>query len=135
METPNTLRDAMIWFADFEHCRQFMIELRWQDGVVKCPRCGSDNVTYLEKARVWKCYTKHPSPTFTLKTGTIFEDSPIGLEKWLPAAWLIVGAKKRYQFLRTASRTWCHSKDRVVHAAPHPPCHARWGFLTCSLAK
>jgi transposase-like protein len=93
METPNTLRDAMIWFADFEHCRQFMIELRWQDGVVKCPRCGSDNVTYLEKARVWKCYTKHPSPTFTLKTGTIFEDSPIGLEKWLPAAWLIVGAK------------------------------------------
>ena len=83
----------MIWFADFEHCRQFMIALRWQDGVVKCPRCGSDNVTYLEKARVWKCYAKHPSPTFTLKTGTIFEDSPIGLEKWLPAAWLIVGAK------------------------------------------
>jgi transposase-like protein len=93
METPNTLRDAMICFADFEHCRQFMIELRWPDGVVKCPRCGSDNVTYLEKARVWKCYAKHPSPTFTLKTGTIFEDSPIGLEKWLPAAWLIVGAK------------------------------------------
>ena len=70
-----------------------MIELRWSDGVVKCPRCGSDNVTYLEKARVWKCYAKHPSPTFTLKTGTIFEDSPISLEKWLPAAWLIVGAK------------------------------------------
>jgi transposase-like protein len=83
----------MIWFADFEHCRQFMIELRWPDGVVKCPRCGSDNVTYLENARVWKCYAKHPSPTFSLKTGTIFEDSPIGLEKWLPAAWLIVGAK------------------------------------------
>jgi transposase-like protein len=83
----------MIWFADFEHCRQFMIELRWPDGVVKCPRCGSDNVTYLEKARVWKCYAKHPSPTFSLKTGTIFEESPVGLEKWLPAAWMIVGAK------------------------------------------
>jgi len=93
MESPTTLRDAMIWFADFEHCRQFMIELRWPDGVVRCPRCGSDNVSYLEKARVWKCYAKHSSPTFSLKTGTIFEDSPIGLEKWLPAAWLIIGAK------------------------------------------
>src|SRR5271155_2875033 len=93
METPNTLRDAMIWFADFEHCREFMIALRWPDGVVKCPRCGAEKLTYLAKQRVWKCYAKHPSPTFTLKTGTIFEDSPIGLEKWLPAAWLIVGAK------------------------------------------
>ena len=93
METPNTLRDAIIWFADFEHCRDFMIALRWPDGVVKCPRCGAEKLTYLAKQRVWKCYAKHPSPTFTLKTGTIFEDSPIGLEKWLPAAWLIVGAK------------------------------------------
>jgi len=93
METPNTLRDAMIWFADFEHCREFMIALRWPDGVVKCPRCGAEKVTYLAKQRVWKCYGKHESPTFSLKTGTIFEDSPIGLEKWLPAAWLIVGAK------------------------------------------
>jgi transposase-like protein len=70
-----------------------MIALRWPDGVVKCPRCGAEKLTYLTKQRVWKCYAKHPSPTFTLKTGTIFEDSPIGLEKWLPAAWLIVGAK------------------------------------------
>jgi transposase-like protein len=93
METPNTLRDAIIWFADFEHCRDFMIALRWPDGVVKCPRCGAEKVTYLAKQRVWKCYAKHSSPTFTLKTGTIFEDSPISLEKWLPAAWLIVGAK------------------------------------------
>jgi transposase-like protein len=93
METPNTLRDAMIWFADFEHCRDFMIALRWPNGVVKCPRCGAEKLTYLAKQRLWKCYAKHPSPTFTLKTGTIFEDSPIGLEKWLPAAWLIVGAK------------------------------------------
>jgi len=83
----------MIWFADFEHCREFMIALRWPDGVVKCPRCGAEKLSYLAKQRVWKCYAKHPSPTFTLKTGTIFEDSPIGLEKWLPAAWLIVGAK------------------------------------------
>src|SRR5580700_480395 len=93
METPDTLRDAIIWFENPEHCHQFMVELRWPDGVVKCPRCGAENVTYLEKARVWKCYAKHSSPTFTLKTGTIFEESPISLSKWLPAAWLLINCK------------------------------------------
>ena len=93
MNSPVTLQDAIIWFADFEHCRQFMMELRWPDGVVKCPHCGSDNVTWLAKARVWKCYAKHERPTFTLKTGTIFEESPISLEKWLPAAWLVINCK------------------------------------------
>jgi transposase-like protein len=93
METPDTLQEAVIWFSEFEHCRQFMMGLRWADGVVKCPQCGSDHVTYLAKQRVWKCYTKHPRPTFSLKTGTIFEDSPIPLEKWLCAAWLIISCK------------------------------------------
>lgn len=93
MASPDTLRDAIIWFADFEHCRQFMVELRWPDGVVKCPHCGAEKVTWLAKARVWKCYAKHEKPTFTLKTGTIFEDSPIPLEKWLTAAWLIISCK------------------------------------------
>jgi transposase-like protein len=93
MEAPNTLRDAVIWFSDFEHCRQFMIDLRWPGGVVACPHCGSDNVTWLAKARVWKCYVKHERPTFTLKTGTLFEDSPIPLEKWLCAAWMLIGCK------------------------------------------
>ncbi len=92
-EAPDTLRDAILYFADFEHCRQFMVALRWPDGVVKCPRCGAEKVTYLEKARVWKCYAKHERPTFTLKTGTIFEESPIPLEKWLPAAWLVINCK------------------------------------------
>lgn len=93
MNSPATLRDAIIWFADFEHCREFMMTLRWPDGVVKCPRCGAEKVTYLEKQRVWKCYAKHESPTFSLKTGTIFEDSPIALEKWLCAAWMLIACK------------------------------------------
>lgn len=93
MEMPDTLRDAIIWFADFDHCRQFMMELRWPDGVVKCPQCGSQKLTWLAKQRVWKCYAGHDRPTFSLKTGTIFEDSPIPLEKWLVAAWLIVSCK------------------------------------------
>ncbi len=70
-----------------------MIELRWPDGKVKCPQCGAEKVKWLAKARVWKCYSNHPRPTFTLKTGTIFEDSPIALEKWLCAVWLIISCK------------------------------------------
>jgi transposase-like protein len=93
METPKTLRDAILWFAGFENCRTFMVELRWPDGVVACPRCGAEKVTYLEKQRVWKCYAKHERPTFSLKTGTIFEDSPIPLEKWLCATWLLINCK------------------------------------------
>jgi transposase-like protein len=89
----NTLQEAVIHFADFENCRELMVQLRWLDGKVKCPYCGSEKVTYLAKNRVWKCYTGHAKPKFSLKTGTIFEDSPLGLEKWLPALWLVVNCK------------------------------------------
>src|SRR5689334_20944954 len=92
-DAPRTLQEAILHFSDFENCRRFMIEIRWPNGIVKCPRCGSEKVSWLAKARVWKCYAKHDRPTFTLKTGTIFEDSPIPLEKWLPAVWLIVTCK------------------------------------------
>jgi transposase-like protein len=88
-----TLRDAILYFADFEHCKEFMVDLRWPDGKVKCPECGSEKVCYLAKNRVWKCYATHSKPRFTLKTGTIFEDSPIPLEKWLPAVWMLLNSK------------------------------------------
>jgi transposase-like protein len=93
METPRTLQEAIIHFAAFENCKAFMTELRWPDGVVRCPHCGSDHVIWLEKARIWKCYSKHDRPRFSLKTGTIFEDSPLGLDKWLTAVWQIVNCK------------------------------------------
>lgn len=93
MSTPTTLQAAILFFADHENCRQFMTELRWPDGVVLCPACGSDNVKYLPNARLFKCFEKHPRQKFSLKVGTIFEDSPIGLEKWLPAMWLVVNCK------------------------------------------
>jgi transposase-like protein len=93
MELGHTLREAVIYFQDFDNCHTFMVELRWPDGVVRCPRCGSEHVIYLERARVWKCYGKHDSPKFSLKTGTVFEDSPLGLNKWLPAVWMIVNDK------------------------------------------
>ncbi|MGA2275916.1 MAG: IS1595 family transposase [Bryobacteraceae bacterium] len=93
MSNHATLRDAILYFSDFENCKKFMTDLRWFDGTVKCPTCGATNVTWLAKQRLWKCYTGHSRPTFSLKTGTIFEDSPIALEKWLPATWMLVNCK------------------------------------------
>ena len=76
---------------------------RWPDGKTLCPHCGSDNVKYLQNARVFKCYEKHPRQKFSLKVGTIFEDSPIGLEKWLPAMWLVVNCIRERKILTGAA--------------------------------
>jgi transposase-like protein len=92
-KAPSTLREAVIHYANPENCHQFMVDLRWPDGKVICPRCGSDDVSYLPNARVFKCYQKHERQKFSLKVGTIFEDSPIPLEKWLPVMWLLVNSK------------------------------------------
>jgi transposase-like protein len=93
MDAIKTLQEAILHFANFENCKNLMVELRWPDGRVKCPCCDSEKVAFLAKPRVWKCYGKHPMAKFSLKTGTIFEDSPLGLEKWLPALWLLVNCK------------------------------------------
>jgi transposase-like protein len=92
-KAPKTLREAILFFADYEHCRQAVEAIRWPDGVVRCPNCGSDHVTYLASQRRYKCYAKHPKAQFSLKVGTIFEDSAVGLEKWLPALWLLTNCK------------------------------------------
>ncbi|HEY0796452.1 MAG TPA: IS1595 family transposase [Acidisarcina sp.] len=93
MQAPKTLQQAIQFFSEYENCRQFMIAVRWADGIVRCPLCDSEKVTYLEKAKVYRCYGKHPRQKFSLKVGTIFEDSPIALEKWLPAVWLLVNCR------------------------------------------
>src|ERR1700730_8452004 len=93
MESPKTPQQAVQFFSDHENCRQFMISVRWPDGKVRCPQCGSEEVTYLERARLYRCYENHPRQKFSLKVGTVFEDSPIGLDKWLPAVWLLVNCK------------------------------------------
>src|ERR1022692_5290186 len=93
MESPKTLQETIQFFSDYDNCRKFMAFVRWMDGVVHCPRCNSTKVTYLEKARVYRCYGDHPKQKFSLKVGTVFEDSPIPLEKWLPAVWMIVNDK------------------------------------------
>jgi transposase-like protein len=89
---PTTLQEAIVYFADPVNCRNYLVARRWPKGVT-CPRCGSANVLFLEKYNRWHCREKHDAPQFTLKTGTIMEDSPIGLDKWLMAMWQVVNCK------------------------------------------
>jgi transposase-like protein len=93
MDAPTTLQQAILYFSDAKRCNDFMISVRWKDGKVRCPYCGSDKITYLENVNRFKCYGKHPKAQFSLKVGTIFEDSPLGLDKWLAAVWLVVNCK------------------------------------------
>jgi transposase-like protein len=88
---PETLTGAIRYFGHADNCHEFMVAMRWPIGV-HCPHCGSENVGKLVlPRRVWNC--KNCRKQFTVKVGTIFEDSPLGLDKWLPATWLIVNAK------------------------------------------
>jgi len=91
-QEPRTLQEAIVYFSDPVNCREYLVARRWPDGVT-CPRCGSKDVLFLEKYSRWHCRAKHDAPQFTLKTGTIMEDSPIGLDKWLMAMWQIVNSK------------------------------------------
>ena len=88
---PKTLLEAIKYFADEDTCVKTLSALRWPDGVIGCPSCGNSEHYYLAKRRVWKC--KACSRQFSIKVGTIFEDSPISLTKWLPCMWMICGAK------------------------------------------
>jgi transposase-like protein len=92
MKALKTLKDAIVFFSDATRCREYLTEQRWPDGVI-CPRCGSKDVLFLEKYNRWHCRAKHDAPQFTLKTGTVMEDSAIGLDKWLPAFWLLANCK------------------------------------------
>ena len=90
--TPRTLLEAVRFFKNPENCKEFMVSRRWPNGVT-CPQCGSDAVYFDSSRNGWECKTRHPKRKFTLKTGTIFEDSALGLDKWLPCVWLIANAK------------------------------------------
>ncbi len=93
MEQIKTLQQAILHFSDLENCRAFTEFVRWPDGVVKCPRCGATKVKWLAKAKVYQCYGDHAKKQFSLKVGTVFEDSPIGLDKWWPAVWMLTNCK------------------------------------------
>lgn len=87
---PETLLEAVEHFADPDVALDFVAKLRWPDGP-ECPQCEAKDPSFLKSRRLWKC--RACKKQFSVKVGTIFEDSPISLSKWLPAMWLLANCK------------------------------------------
>src|SRR5882724_7491822 len=92
MEIPKTLQEAIVFFSNPRNCLDYMVARRWPDGVI-CPTCGRDDARFLERQGKWQCKSVHNRRQFSVKVGTIFEDSPLGLDKWLTAVWMITNCK------------------------------------------
>ncbi len=89
---PKTLQQAIVYFADADNCLKFMVERRWPNGVT-CPACGRADVRFISTRRMWECKEKHARKQFSVKIGTIFEDSALPLDKWLVAMWMVANCK------------------------------------------
>jgi ISXO2-like transposase domain/Transposase zinc-ribbon domain len=89
---PKTLLEAIKHFADPDVTHNLMVSLRWPYGV-HCPTCGRTDVRFISTRRIWECKEKHPRRQFSSKIGTIFEDSPLGLEKWFAGIWMVANCK------------------------------------------
>jgi transposase-like protein len=87
---PTSLIEAIRYFSDLDVCTEYVAKLRWPNGPF-CPRCGSTEYSYLTTRRIWKC--KACKKQYSVKLGTIFEESRLGLDKWLPAVWLAANSK------------------------------------------
>lgn len=87
---PVTLQESIVYFSNLDNALNFMIQIRWPNGIT-CPRCNSDRHTFISTRRTWQC--KDCKKMFTVKLGTVMEDSPIGLDKWMCAVWMIVNDK------------------------------------------
>jgi transposase-like protein len=93
MKEPKTLQQAIQYFTDPDNCLQYMILRRWPDGVVVCPTCRSKEVRFLKTRSMWECKNTHSRKQFSIKVGTVMEDSAIGLDKWLVAMWMASNCK------------------------------------------
>src|SRR5437899_5573888 len=91
MKTPRTLQDAIVYFSDPDRAFEYACKLRWPDGKIICPRCSSDKNYFIKTRKLWLC--RGCNRQFTLKVNTIFEDSPLGLDKWMTAFWMLVNCK------------------------------------------
>lgn len=91
-DTPKTLQQAIVFFSNPQNCLDYLVARRWPNGVA-CPTCGRTDVSFLAKQKKWQCKSAHQRRQFSIKTGTIFEDSPLGLDKWLMAVWMVTNCK------------------------------------------
>jgi transposase-like protein len=91
MKAPDPLQEAIVYFSDPDRAFEYAKKLRWPNGKVICPRCGKAKHSFIKTRRIWFCY--ECKKQFTLKLGTVFEDSPLGLDKWMTGFWLLVNCK------------------------------------------
>ncbi|HUE12874.1 MAG TPA: IS1595 family transposase [Planctomycetaceae bacterium] len=91
METPKTLLQAVRYFSDLDVCNEYMKGIKWPDGKIVCPKCGGDRIGEIKTRKMLRC--KDCRKQFSYKVNTIFEDSPLGLDKWFVAVWCITNAK------------------------------------------
>ena len=91
-QEPKSLQEAILYFSNPDNCLEYLVARRWPKGVV-CPTCGSAKVNFNAGRRIWQCGSHHAKRQFSVKVGTIFEDSPIGLDKWLTAIWMLSNCK------------------------------------------
>src|SRR6266404_4488231 len=90
---PQTLIEAVRFFTDLDVCHAYMLSIKWPDGKIICPKCGGENVGNIASRRMLQCKAKGCRKQFSVKVDTIFEDSPLGLDKWFVAVWCITNAK------------------------------------------
>lgn len=93
MNEIKTLLDAVKYFSDLDACHHYMVGIKWPDGKVACHKCGGQNIGYIASRRMLQCKSTECRKQFSAKVGTIFEDSPLGLDKWFVAVWCIANAK------------------------------------------
>ena len=91
-KAPETLLEAVRYFGNPDNAMVFMVSMRWPNGII-CPHCDGLEHSFLQTRRIWKCKNKTCRKQFSVKLGTIFEDSPIGLDKWLPCLWMLANCK------------------------------------------
>jgi transposase-like protein len=91
MQPPKTLQQAIVYFSDPDRAFDYAKKLRWPDGKVVCPRCGEAKNYFIKTRKLWLC--RGCNKQFTLKVGTIFEDSGLGLDKWMTAFWMLCNCK------------------------------------------
>src|SRR6266403_80027 len=132
LQLPKTLQEAVSYFSNPQRTFDYAVKLRWPDGKVTCPRCDGTEHSFISTRRHWFC--KDCKKQFTVKVGTIFEDSALGMDKWMIAVWLIVNAKNgisSYEIARalgiTQKSAWfmmhrirlaMHNKDFVKLGGP-----------------
>jgi len=92
MKEPNSLQEAIVYFSNPDNCVAYIVARRWPNGVV-CPTCGSDKVKLNPKRRTWQCSAHHAKREFSVKVGTVMEDSAVSLDKWLTAMWMVINCK------------------------------------------